>query len=230
MQNVRRFLFTGENEGDHEFQERLNVTIPESLEPQYGMYVWPSAVVLAQYVWYYRRDIKGKNILELGAGTALPGIVAAKCGANVVLSDNSRFPYCLENCKKSCIVNDLANMEVLGITWGHFNPELLSLKCLQYIIASDCFYDCQDFEDIIATVALLLDRNKECQFLCTYQVRSTNWCISDLLEKWNLTSRNILLSSFCGDSPCLAQSDLPGRHTIQMMQITKMQNTYEGKE
>lgn len=220
--SYREFIFSNDEEEDCvQTEESLRVIIPEIVHPQYGMYTWPSAPVLAQYIWHHRRDMKGKIILELGAGTALPAIVAAKCQAEVVVSDTSRLPSCLEHCKNCCLANGLADIKVIGITWGTFGPELLSLKHLNYVIASDCFYDYQDFENIIATVALLLDRNPGCQFLFSYQVRSTNWIISDFLSKWNLSCNNIPLAFFGADSPHLATSNLPGRHTIQMLRVVK---------
>lgn len=35
------------------------------LDSQYGMYVWPSAVVLAQYLWVHRSSLPGKRVLEV---------------------------------------------------------------------------------------------------------------------------------------------------------------------
>lgn len=35
------------------------------LHLQYGMYVWPCAVVLAQYLWFHRRSLLGKAVLEV---------------------------------------------------------------------------------------------------------------------------------------------------------------------
>ena len=35
------------------------------LDPQYGMYAWPCAVVLAQYVWFHRRTLPGHRVLEV---------------------------------------------------------------------------------------------------------------------------------------------------------------------
>lgn len=35
------------------------------LDPQYGMYAWPCAVVLAQYVWFHRRILPGRRVLEV---------------------------------------------------------------------------------------------------------------------------------------------------------------------
>ena len=49
------------------------VTIPEQLAASYGLYIWPSAPVLAWYIWINQERFRGKRVLELGAGTALPG-------------------------------------------------------------------------------------------------------------------------------------------------------------
>jgi len=86
--------------------------------------------VLAWYLWSHRAEIVGKNILELGAGTSLPGVtgwyinlfnilqyfyvllyfVAAKCGAALVtLSDCARFTKCLENCRISAAANGVTD-------------------------------------------------------------------------------------------------------------------------
>ena len=29
------------------------------------MYVWPCAVVLGQYVWYHRDEVKGQHVIEV---------------------------------------------------------------------------------------------------------------------------------------------------------------------
>ncbi|XP_064594412.1 histone-arginine methyltransferase METTL23-like isoform X3 [Liolophura sinensis] len=84
--------------------ETLCVVIPEVIDPAYGMYVWPCAPVLAQYIWFHRQHLTTKRILELGAGTALPGVVAAKCGAQVTLSDNALSTQCLRNYFEDIIV------------------------------------------------------------------------------------------------------------------------------
>ena len=43
-----------------------------------GLYIWPSSPVLAWYLWLHHSKFTGKRVLELGAGTALPGILLAK--------------------------------------------------------------------------------------------------------------------------------------------------------
>lgn len=51
----------------------------------YGIVLWPAAIALAHELG--TRDLTGKRILELGAGTGLPGIVAAARGGHVVQTD-----------------------------------------------------------------------------------------------------------------------------------------------
>lgn len=51
----------------------------------YGSVLWPSALALAHEL--ASRDLRGMRVLELGAGTGLPGIIAAARGAHVVQTD-----------------------------------------------------------------------------------------------------------------------------------------------
>src|SRR5687767_12939371 len=63
----------------------------------YGIVVWPSAIALSHEL--ATRDLAGKRILELGAGTGLPGIVAASLGARVVQTD--RQSLVMHVCKQN---------------------------------------------------------------------------------------------------------------------------------
>ncbi|GAA6216718.1 methyltransferase-like protein 23 isoform X1 [Lates japonicus] len=201
-------------------QESLSVSIPEVLDPQYGMYVWPCAVVLAQYLWTHREELRGRTVLELGAGVSLPGVVAARCGAQVILSDSADSPLCLENCRRSCEANGLPDVQVLGLTWGDVSPDLVLLPELDFILGSDVFYEPRDFEDVLVTVAFLLRKNPRAQFWTTYQERSSDWSIQPLLHRWSLSCVDVQLHSFDAEKSELAGSTLPGRHTVHMMIIT----------
>nr|XP_014435724.1 methyltransferase-like protein 23 isoform X1 [Pelodiscus sinensis] len=228
--SVKEYRFTKEQDEQEreEPTQELVVLIPEIirsllfqiLDSQYGMYVWPCAVVLAQYLWFHRRMLPSKRILEIGAGVSLPGIVAAKCGAEVILTDTEELPQCLENCERSCQINNLLGIHIIGLTWGQISPNLLSLPEIDIILASDVFFEPEDFEDILTTVYFLMKRNPAAQFWTTYQVRSSDWSIEALLYKWKLKNVHIPLGSFNADKEHLANSPLPGRHTIEMMIIS----------
>ena len=78
---------------------------------------------------------------QIGAGTALPGLVASLCGAHVTLTDKEEYPECLDNCRQSCHANGHDFVKVVGITWGQFTPNLFRLGKADIILGSDCFYD-----------------------------------------------------------------------------------------
>uniref|UniRef100_H0V2P4 Major facilitator superfamily domain containing 11 n=1 Tax=Cavia porcellus TaxID=10141 RepID=H0V2P4_CAVPO len=77
----------------------------------------------------------------IGAGVSLPGILAAKCGAEVILSDSSELPHCLEICRQSCWMNNLPQVDVIGLTWGHISQDLLAVPPQDIILASDVFFE-----------------------------------------------------------------------------------------
>lgn len=218
--SLKHFNFKAEDQSRSEGAHTLRVSIPEVLEPQYGMYVWPCAVVLAQYVWHHKGALQQKSVLEIGAGVSLPGVVAGRCGARVILSDSAELPACLENCRRSCEVNGLWDVSVVGLTWGQVSPDLLILPALDIILGSDVFYEPEDFEDVLVTVFFLLRRNPQAQFWTTYQERSADWSIEALLHKWSLQCLHIPLESFQANKECLAGSNLPGSHTVHMIVIT----------
>lgn len=57
----------------------------------YGIVLWPAAVALAHDVAARADALRGRAVLELGAGTGLPGIVAASLGARVVQTDRNEL-------------------------------------------------------------------------------------------------------------------------------------------
>ena len=53
----------------------------------YGVVLWPAAIALAHEVAARAASLGSARVLELGAGTGLPGLVAAAAGAHVVQTD-----------------------------------------------------------------------------------------------------------------------------------------------
>jgi predicted nicotinamide N-methyase len=72
------------------------------MEADYGLYVWPSSIVLSEFIYQrMRSEIVGKNVVELGCGTSLVGILASKIGANVTLTDKAGSPFLMERIEQS---------------------------------------------------------------------------------------------------------------------------------
>lgn len=68
-------------------------------------------------------------------------MVAARCGAKVMLSDRAEAASCLDACRRSCRANGVPEVEVLGLTWGDMSPDVLLLPKLDLLLGSDVFYD-----------------------------------------------------------------------------------------
>ncbi|RWE79930.1 MAG: methyltransferase [Mesorhizobium sp.] len=55
-------------------------------QPPYWAYAWAGGAVLARYVLDRSSIVAGKRVLDLGAGSGLVGIAAAKAGARAVIA------------------------------------------------------------------------------------------------------------------------------------------------
>ena len=204
-------------------KEPVDVTIPEQLAASYGLYIWPCSPVLAWYIWLHQDQIKDKTVLELGSGTALPGLLCSKIGAKkVILSDDFWQPNTLKNCSEAIKVNALSEdiVEVVGLSWGQYQKSLLELPKLDYVIGSDLFFDPKVFEPLVTTLAFLLERNPDLQVLITVQERSSDWSIEHDLKKWSLKCDYIYPREFLSGTG-IDESDLIGGHTIYILKISK---------
>lgn len=88
-------------------EQRL-ATDGEALHP-YGLVLWPSAIALAHEIAERADETRGRRVLEIGAGTGLPGIVAASLGATVVQTD--RHPAALSLCRLNAERNRTPRVE-----------------------------------------------------------------------------------------------------------------------
>lgn len=101
----------------------------------YGVALWSSAIALA-YELAHRgeAELQGRRVLELGAGTGLPGIVAASLGAQVVQTDRHSLP--MEVCRRNAERNRVAGIEHRIVDWTEWR-DAGQYDC---IIGSDVLY------------------------------------------------------------------------------------------
>ncbi len=55
-------------------------------QPPYWAYAWAGGAVLARYILDHPQSVAGRRVLDLGAGSGLVGIAAAKAGARSVMA------------------------------------------------------------------------------------------------------------------------------------------------
>jgi predicted nicotinamide N-methyase len=97
----------------------------------YGIVLWPSAIALAHEL--ATRKLAGAHVLELGAGTGLPGIVAASLGARVVQTDRQQLALhvCRQNAARNGAVTDCRTAD-----WTAWSDDAR----YDLIVAADCLY------------------------------------------------------------------------------------------
>src|SRR3954464_1992802 len=81
----------------------------------YGVALWPAAIALAHELAARADELRGARVLELGAGTGLPGIVAASLGAQVTQTDRNEVS--LHVCRVNGERNDVANITYRQADW-----------------------------------------------------------------------------------------------------------------
>lgn len=100
----------------------------------YGVVLWPAAIALAHEIATRADEFRGKRVLELGAGTGLPGLVAAALGASVVLSDRSDL--IVDVCRMNGERNNATGVEYRVADWD----EWADATRYDWIIGSDILY------------------------------------------------------------------------------------------
>ncbi|HEY0254274.1 MAG TPA: 50S ribosomal protein L11 methyltransferase, partial [Kofleriaceae bacterium] len=111
--------------------ERAFLGSEASAARPYGIVLWPAAIALAHEL--ATRQLAGKKVLELGAGTGLPGLVARSLGADVVQTDRQNLV--LHVCKLNAERNRIAVAQQLA-DWTAWTDE----TTYDLIIGSDILY------------------------------------------------------------------------------------------
>jgi predicted nicotinamide N-methyase len=108
----------------------------------YGVALWPGAIALSHEIALRAAEFRGKRVMELGAGTGLPGIVAASAGAAVVQSDWSELA--LHVCKLNGERNGARGIEYREVDWAAWADP----AGYDWLIGSDILYSHSNHEHL----------------------------------------------------------------------------------
>lgn len=135
--------------------------------PLYGHILTHACLYLAKYIENNHDTIvKGKTVLEVGSGGALPSILSAHLGAKFVVSTDYPDPELIENISKNIIENKLTdNCCALGYIWGNETDEIISTlmertnnenSTFDIIILSDVIFNHSEHLKLLKTCRNLL--------------------------------------------------------------------------
>ncbi|XP_056099074.1 EEF1A lysine methyltransferase 3-like [Rhinichthys klamathensis goyatoka] len=135
-----------------------NITIHQHYCANLGVSasVWDSALHLCQLFEKESLDLSGKRIIELGAGTGLVGIVAARLGAHVTITD---LPLALAQIESNVACNAPLSgwpsgaPAVFPLSWGR------DLDCFssgwEFVLGADIVYMPETFPLLVDTLVHL---------------------------------------------------------------------------
>jgi len=122
-----------------------------------GLDIWPAAVILCEYLSQNENLVRGKKIIELGAGVGLPCLVAGKIGAKeAYISDYDAkvVRHAHENAIE-CGLGHVCQGCLLDWTNECIVPE--HREAFDVILAADVMYISQIMPDFVRTIDALLD-------------------------------------------------------------------------
>jgi len=117
-----------------------------NLPPPYWAFAWAGGQAVARYLIDHPDVCRGQTVLDLGSGSGISAIAAAKTGANAVLAaDIDKVALA------ACALNARANAVSLETTGTDLLAEPPAGECV--IIIGDLFYERQLADRVVAYIA-----------------------------------------------------------------------------
>ncbi|XP_074661716.1 protein N-lysine methyltransferase METTL21A-like [Tubulanus polymorphus] len=140
--------------------------------------VWDAATVLSDFLQGKAELVKGKKVLEIGAGTGLVGLYSNVLGAEVTITDRQEVLDHIRNVVKH---NELDNsrLTVAELDWTKNYPEF---GTFDVIVGADVIYIESLFQDLLKTLTNL--SNSETVVFLSCKIRyDKDWRFIDMLKK-----------------------------------------------
>lgn len=118
----------------------------EDRPPPYWAYLWAGGLLTARHVAAHPELVRGRRVLDLGAGGGVAAIAAAKAGAKVLAAEIDA------NGRTALALNAAANGVVLEITGEDLTGG--GAPAVEVMLVSDLFYA----DDLAARVLPFLER------------------------------------------------------------------------
>ncbi|KAH9482956.1 Protein-lysine N-methyltransferase EFM6 [Psilocybe cubensis] len=158
----------------------ISTSLVVDAAPGCGGLAWPAGQILASYLVQRGPDyIRGKNILELGSGTGLVGlVVGALRDAKTWITDQAPL---LPIMKQNVSLNKLEDKVIVAeLNWG--SPIPADIPRPDIILAADCVYFEPAFPLLVQTLNDLSDSKNEIYF-CYKKRRKADKRFFGMLKK-----------------------------------------------
>ncbi|KAL6204873.1 hypothetical protein ACLB2K_022140 [Fragaria x ananassa] len=162
-----------------------------------GTTVWDASLVFAKFLEKNSRrgkfspaKLKGKRVIELGAGCGVAGFGMALLGCDVVMTDQVEvLPLLMRNVERNTsritLINSASesfgSVQVAELSWGNEDHIRAVDPPFDYIIGTDVVYKEDLLEPLLQTIFAL--SGPKTAILLGYEIRSTN-VHAQMVEMW----------------------------------------------
>ncbi|KAF9027131.1 hypothetical protein BDZ89DRAFT_987503 [Hymenopellis radicata] len=144
--------------------------------PLWAHHLWNAALALATYLDHHTELYAGGNVLELGAGGALPSIVTLNNGAGKVVvtdyPDDSLVKNLTYNVETNVLSQYTDHVSIQGYIWGQSVQPLLDVlpesSRFHVIILSDLIFNHSQHDALLSTCERSLDTSNTSRVLVFY--------------------------------------------------------------
>lgn len=143
--------------------------------PLWGHLLWNAGQVIARYLEENAASlVRGKTVLELGAGAGLPSLISAICGAKQVLvtdyPDQELIDNLQHNIEHAIDPGVRHNISTEGYLWGNDVASLTEVleepeKLFDLLILADILFNHSEHEKLVLTLQKTLSREAEARAL-----------------------------------------------------------------
>jgi hypothetical protein len=182
--------------------------------------------------------IQHRSVVELGAGTGLPGVVAAHFASKVAVTDGNEIVLDLLNQNVTALQNkrdsNVCSVSALQLVWGnhgHIQALLENMSAVDVVVAADVVQWPSVLEPLLRTVKALLWNSEEKQpvFIVgiVNRAASTYDMVFDLAGDFGFTYRKVEAEEYLPDGvvPKSCQ-EFGGRETEIYQFILKDRSVY----
>jgi predicted nicotinamide N-methyase len=131
--------------------EKLLASDPQTPFPFWAK-TWPAAYELASFLRDEPQWVEDKNVLELGAGSALPSFAVAQIVSGMIVSDHAA--EAVELMEKNIAHLGLHHVKAMQLDWNDL-PENIAADVL---LLSDINYDSGQFGQLLTLINRFLEK------------------------------------------------------------------------
>lgn len=166
--------------------------------------IWPASYILVHYLMKYRSEFENEDVLEVGSGTGITGLVAAVYSKSVVVTDYNEIVLDLldHNAKENAITGSKCICKQLDWTKKE-SRETFPQHAYRTIIGSDVVYWYNMIIPLLETVDYLLSHEDGARFVLAFKHRAANTeahLFEQASNRFNMTIEDVPAEKFVPES------------------------------